>query len=103
MALPCRPENFAPQRRQAANQAWAEYTPTNIRFYADRGPLASLQIYRSFAFGNLMELVMTDERLYRNGPPCGVTKLDRSLTAGCAARNDPSRTMLVILLNVLCC
>lgn len=87
-------QNRDPQRRQAANQAWAEYTPTNIPFNADRGPLESLRIYRSFVFGNLMELVMTDERLYRDGPPCGLGTQNRVLTPGCADLSNPNRTML---------
>lgn len=87
-------QNRDSQRRQAANQAWAEYTPTSVVFNASKGPLESLQIYRSFVFGNLLELVMTDERLYRDGPPCGLATAQRGVTPGCANRNNPNRTML---------
>ncbi len=86
--------NFAPKRRLAASRAWAEYIPAATPFDPSRGPLASIRIYRSFAFGRLMELVMTDERLYRDGPPCGLEERQRYVTPGCAARLDPERTML---------
>lgn len=86
--------NHAPQRRMDANQAWAEYMPAGPVFHPARAPLESLNIYRSFVFGNLLELVMTDERLYRDGPPCGLESTQRYLTPGCAAMRDPQRTML---------
>jgi alkaline phosphatase D len=86
--------NYAPQRRQDANQAWAEYTAAGPAFDAGRGPVDSLRIYRSFAFGDLIELVLTDERLYRAGPPCGLGVFDRFLSRGCPDRLDPERTML---------
>ena len=88
------PQNRAPNRRQAASQAWVEYTPASISFDADKEPLTALRIYRSFAFGNLLELVMTDERLYRDGPPCGLQTRQRYLTPGCLNRNNQNRTML---------
>jgi len=91
-----------PELRQAANQAWAEHTPTSIAFNADNDPLASVQLYRTFKFGNLLELVMTDERLYRDGPPCDDldTQQQHYLTSkrynlpDCPGRNDTARTML---------
>ena len=91
-----------PDLRQAANQAWAEHTPTSIAFNADKGPLASVQLYRTFKFGNLLELVMTDERLHRDGPPCDDLNAQQHhyLTTkrynipDCPQRNDPARTML---------
>ncbi|MGI2904712.1 alkaline phosphatase D family protein [Tolypothrix sp. VBCCA 56010] len=93
---------FKPKLRQLANQAWAEYTPTSIPFLGNRGPLASLQIYRTFKFGNLLELVMTDERLYRDGPPCDNLEAQqqyyltqkRYITPDCPERSNPNRTML---------
>jgi hypothetical protein len=51
-------------------------------------------IYRSFAFGKLMELVMTDERLYRDGPPDGNETTDRYVTPGSGKEEAPGRTML---------
>lgn len=83
-----------PLLRQQANQAWAEYTPANVAFDPFRGPLESIQLYRSFAFGDLMELVATDERLYRDGPPCGLGDLNRQAAFSCPERERSTRTML---------
>lgn len=85
-------QNNTPNRRQVASQAWAEYTPTSITFTPTANPTTSIQIYRSFVFGNLMELVMTDERLYRDAPACGVA--NRNLFPGCAQLADANRSML---------
>lgn len=86
-------QNHAPERRRAANQAWAEYLPAQTPFDPAAGPLEQLRLYRQFAFGRLMDLVLTDQRLYRDGPPCGLEQQDRYLTPGCDARRDPARTM----------
>lgn len=87
-------QNYAPERRRAANQAWAEYLPAQTPFDPAAGPLEQIRIYRHFAFGQLMDLVMTDQRLYRDGPPCGLEERNRYLTPGCDARLDAARTML---------
>jgi alkaline phosphatase D len=81
-------------RRSAANQAWVEYTPvgalpanaspdSGVRYQPDvEDPTEEIGIYRTFVFGNLLELVMLDERLYRDGPPNGLDTQDRLLTPG---------------------
>jgi alkaline phosphatase D len=81
------------QLRLDANQAWAEYIPSAAQYINGAPVLQSLQIYRSFRFGQLLELVMTDERLYREGPPCGFDSASRYGTTGCEAQRDASRTM----------
>jgi alkaline phosphatase D len=86
--------NRAAQRRQDANRAWSEYIPAGVEFDPARDPLSSLRIYRSFQFGTLLELALTDERLYRDGPPCGLATQDRYLTPGCPERTNPARSML---------
>jgi len=83
-----------PARREAATRAWAEYTPTGVPYSPEKGPLGEVQIYRSFVFGDLMELVMTDERLYRDGPPAGNGLQDRYLTPGGKGEDSPKRTIL---------
>ena len=84
-----------PGRLSAANRAWAEYTPAGIFYNAGiEDPLREILIYRSFAFGDLMELVMTDERRYRSSHPCGEETTDKVLTPGCEAMDAPGRTML---------
>ncbi|WP_434630969.1 alkaline phosphatase D family protein [Chromobacterium sp. CV08] len=52
-------------RRRNANQAWFEYTPADVQLNLANPSFQNIQIYRSFAFGNLATLVMTDQRLYR--------------------------------------
>ena len=54
-----------PSRRRNANQAWFEYMPADVTFDASATTFQNIQIYRDFQFGKLMQLVMTDERLYR--------------------------------------
>jgi alkaline phosphatase D len=84
-----------PALRQAANQAWAEYGLADVRFDATKDWQASLRVYRKFSLGTLADLIVTDERLYRDGPPCGNTEFgERYLTIGCDKRLDPARTML---------
>lgn len=56
-------------RRRAANQAWAEYMPVDfgdVSFDLNKAGFDNIRIYRDFRFGNLMHLVMTDQRLYRD-------------------------------------
>lgn len=56
-------------RRRAASQAWVEYMPVDfgdVSFDASNAAYDNLRIYRDFQFGNLLHLVMTDERLYRD-------------------------------------
>ncbi len=96
-------------RRSASHRAWTEYMPVGInplsvspdsgrvRYEPDvEDPVEEIEIYRSFAFGTLMELVVTDERLYRDGPPCGLDTTDRLLTTGCGDTGEEAegRTML---------
>ncbi len=83
-----------PKRREAATRAWAEFNPVGITYDAAKGPLDEIVIYRSFDFGNLVSLVMTDERLYRDGPPAGNETQDRYVTPGTGAEEAEGRTML---------
>jgi alkaline phosphatase D len=86
--------NADPTRRSAASQAWTEYVPADVTFDPDAPPLEQLRIYRSFVFGDLAELVLTDERLYRDGPPCGLGQAQRYATHGCAQQHAEGRTMM---------
>ncbi len=77
--------------KRDSQQAWTEYTPARVVLNsAATHPHEYLSIYRQFRFGRLMELFATDERTYRNGPPCG----GRYLIAGCPEQADPDRSML---------
>ncbi|WP_017653860.1 alkaline phosphatase D family protein [Fortiea contorta] len=89
------------QLRQWATQAWIEHIPTSISSPGDKESWNAVQIYRAFKFGNLLELVMTDERLYRDGPPADnleeqqrYLQQKRYMIPDCPQRNDPQRTML---------
>ncbi len=53
-------------RRRSANQAWFEYMPADVVLDNTVATFRNIKIYRDFQFGNLMQLVMTDERLYRS-------------------------------------
>ncbi len=52
-------------RRRSASQAWFEFMPADVSIDLANPSFQNIQIYRSFTFGNLATLVMTDERLYR--------------------------------------
>ncbi|BBL80838.1 hypothetical protein RxyAA322_26920 [Rubrobacter xylanophilus] len=83
-----------PERRAAASRAWVEFNPVGVYFDPAKGPLEQIVVYRSFDFGRLATLVMTDERLYRDGPPCGLETRNRYVTPGCGRESAPGRTML---------
>jgi alkaline phosphatase D len=84
-----------PALRQAANRAWAEYGLADVKFDAAKDWETSLQVYRKFIFGTLADLIVTDERLYRDGPPCGNDQsFQRHFSLGCAELQDDHRTML---------
>ncbi len=84
-----------PALRQAANQAWAEYGLADVAFDPSKDWEDSVKVYRNFSFGTLADLIVTDQRLYRDGPPCGDgTTFQRYFSAGCAAMRNPARTML---------
>jgi alkaline phosphatase D len=53
-------------RRRNANQAWFEFMPADVSLDGANTTFQNIKIYRDFQFGKLMQLVMTDERLYRS-------------------------------------
>ncbi|MCO8256068.1 alkaline phosphatase D family protein [Haladaptatus sp. AB618] len=70
-------------------QAWIEHMPMRVEYDPSEEDLhEQLRLWRRFEFGDLVDLVVTDERLFRDGPPCE----DRTLT--CTNEDDPDRTML---------
>ncbi len=95
------PVTAQPALRQAANQAWSEYGLANTPFTPATLPDGtsnwknSIQVYRTFSFGTLAEMIVTDERLYRDAPPCGPKEIgERYFSLGCPAMHDPARSML---------
>lgn len=78
-------------RRRAANQAWAEYMPVDfgdVSFDLADPAYDNIRIYRDFRFGQLLHLVMTDERLYRDNHV--VPEADIAAATGADAVNGDS-------------
>lgn len=84
------------QLKLDSQRAWLEYVPARV----DVQPSAThphdyLRTYRSFRFGNLLELFCTDERTYRTKHPCGERDYgERYLSPGCLEQLDPVQDML---------
>ena len=50
-------------------RAWWEHMPVRVRYDPDAASVQEqLRLYRSFTFGDLLDLVVTDERLFRSRP-----------------------------------
>lgn len=58
-------EKHDTNRRRSANQAWFEFMPADVTLDSAATGFQNIKIYRDFQFGKLMQLVMTDQRLYR--------------------------------------
>jgi alkaline phosphatase D len=70
-------------------QAWVEHMPARVEYDPTAEDLHDqLQLYRTLEFGDLVTLVVTDERLFRDGPACSGERLS------CRAEDAPGRTML---------
>ena len=85
----------------AAIKAYSEYVPTRLYYDGDEGgridPDAihdEFRLYRSLRFGDLAELFMTDERLYRSGPPEDRFGRREDSIPPSQTADDPDRTML---------
>lgn len=79
-------------RRAAAYQAYWEHMPLSPAMRPQRG---NLPLFRRAQFGDLLRVHLLDTRQYRSDQPCQ-TWLDRGgrVTADCAQRHDPERTLL---------
>lgn len=83
------------QLKLDAQRAWTEYVPARVSLNpAATHPHQHMTLWRSFRFGQLVELYLTDARSYRNAPPCGMNPVDLLLHPGCDAQFSPDRTML---------
>ncbi len=78
-----------PARRAAAYRAWWEHMPVRLPPPVDG---ADDPIYRTAAFGGLLDLVLLDGRQYRSDQACGNAKL--SVDPPCPEAAEPARTML---------
>ena len=73
-------------RRAAAYQAYYENMPIRQAAFPT-GP--DMRLYRRLKFGSLIDMSVLDTRQYRSDQACG-----GGVVTGCAAANDPARTML---------
>ena len=71
------------ERRTNAYQAYFNYMP-RLRFDGDRD-----RIYEHVRIGKLVDLILTDERQYRDQQPC-----DDAQLVDCPDQQNPNRTML---------
>ena len=72
-----------PTRATQAHQAWFEYLPV--------WPIDGTRIYRTFDWGSLAKIMVTDSRQYRDAHLPGGTAVGTFLDA---AHSDPNRTQL---------
>jgi len=71
-------------------QAWVEHVPMRVAYDPDAEHLHDqLQLWRQVEFGDLVDLAVTDERLFRDGPPCP----DGDVVS-CFREDERGRTML---------
>ncbi len=75
-------------RRAAAYQAWYEHTPVRL----DPPSGADYRIHRSFRWGTLASILLTDERQYRTDQACDDVTLD--FGPACGEQESEGRTML---------
>jgi alkaline phosphatase D len=79
---------------EAGIRAWYEYLPARVRYDpAEPHIHDAFRLYRSLRFGDLLQLVVTDQRLYRDGPsPRALSVFGATL--GLGVDGDPDRSML---------
>lgn len=78
-------------------RAWYEYMPARVRYDATSTSLRDrIRVERSFRFGSLAEIYLTDGRLRRDAHPCGEARADRFNRAAaiCPGRTARGRSML---------
>lgn len=78
-------------------QAWWEYNPARITYNPDaESLLEQFQMWRSIKFGDLLEMPVTDERLFSSLPPGGDAAGQRQwgIPPNAPERNDADRTRL---------
>lgn len=78
-------------------KAWWEYNPARVEYNPDADHLHDrIRMWRSIEFGDLFELAMTDERLFRSLPPGGDDAGQRQwgIPPNAPERDDGDRTML---------
>jgi alkaline phosphatase D len=74
-------------------RAWWEYVPARVGYDPDADLRERLRLYRHFRFGDLLDLLVTDERLYRSEQPGTPAGRQLSFEAG-DGDADADQTML---------
>jgi len=75
-----------------AIHAWWEFMPSRIEYDPDARRLQDrFELWRTFEFGDLATLIMTDERLFRDGPREGLAPLRNAIRP---EDEPPDRSML---------
>ncbi|ESP89098.1 alkaline phosphatase D family protein [Candidatus Halobonum tyrrellensis] len=97
-ALPDHPRGddpaFAERLTAAGTRAWYEHVPARVRYDPEEAHLHdSFRLYRSLRFGDLLDLLVTDHRFYRDGPPPDALSLFGA-TFGLGREGAPDRSML---------
>lgn len=80
-----------------ALDVWYRYLPVRVRYTPAAEFPDVMDVERSFRFGTLAELALTELRMHRSPHPCGEGSFGERqlvLEADCVARNDAGRTML---------
>ena len=85
-----RDPEFAIQLTANGIQAWVEHLPMRVEYDPDADHLHDqLNLWRRLEFGDLVDLAVTDERLFRDGPPCPDGEV-----VTCFSEDERGRTML---------
>jgi alkaline phosphatase D len=79
---------------EAGIRAWHQYLPARVHYEPAQPHIHdAFRLYRSLRFGDLLQLVVTDHRLYRDGPPPRALSAF-GVTLGVRGDDDSDRSML---------
>nr|WP_305794604.1 alkaline phosphatase D family protein [Halomarina rubra] len=85
---------YATDLTDAGIRAFHEFVPIRVRYDDDADHVHDrFRLYRSLRFGDLLDLLVTDQRFYRDGPPSPTVTL-AGATFGLGVDDDADRTML---------
>lgn len=80
-----------------ALDVWYRYLPVRVRYTPTAEFPDVMDVERSFRFGTLADIALTELRMHRSPHPCGEGSFGERqlvLESGCTARNEAGRTML---------
>jgi alkaline phosphatase D len=83
---------FMRELTRAGIRAWYEYLPARVRYDPDADRIHdSFRLYRGVEFGDLVDLTLTDQRLFRSRPG---GRYFGGVNVDLRRNRDPTRTML---------